>query len=60
MSKTVELSLSPFITKYLRLKLNLILPPFKMHTQEEFIHSSAAFPKIILREITQKPFPFLP
>ena len=33
---------------------------FKIHAEEEFIHSSVAFPeKIILHEITQKPFPFL-
>lgn len=44
MSKAVELSFTP---KYLKLKLNRILPPsFKMHAEEEFIHSNAAFPKI--------------
>lgn len=59
MSEAVELS-PPFTPKYLKLKLIRILPPpFKMHA-EEFIHSSAAFPKTTWREISQKAFPFLP
>lgn len=58
MSKAGELSQPPppFTSKFLKLKLNLIPPPlFEMHA-EEFIHSSTAFPKRVLREITQKPF----